>query len=62
MKISLIQVPYDFGHEQVGMGKGPIRYIQAGVDRKLLNSGFEVKVETVKRDVPAGDGFKSIRQ
>ncbi len=54
MKIRLIQVSYDLGHEQVGMGKGPIRYIQAGADRKLLNSGFEVKVETIKRDVPAG--------
>ena len=55
MKISLIQVPYHLGQEQVGMGKGPIRFIQAGADRNLLDKGFEVKVETIKRDVPAKD-------
>lgn len=61
MKISLIQVPYDLGEEQVGMGKGPIRYIQAGADRKLLDRGFEVKVETVKRDIPTeNDMLKKI--
>ncbi len=54
MKICLIQVPYDLGQELVGMGKGPIRYIQAGADRKLLVCGFEVKINVVKRDVPAG--------
>ncbi len=55
MKINLIQVPYDLGEEQVGLGKGPIRFIQAGADRNLLDQGFEVKVETIKRDVPAKD-------
>ncbi len=55
MKIHLIQVPYDLGEEQVGMGKGPIRFIQAGADRNLLDHGFEVKVETITRDAPAKD-------
>ncbi|MFX1466017.1 MAG: arginase family protein [Promethearchaeota archaeon] len=55
MKISLIQVPYHLGQEQVGMGKGPIRFIQEGADRNLLEQGFEVKVEIIKRDVPEKD-------
>ncbi|MFX1298517.1 MAG: arginase family protein [Promethearchaeota archaeon] len=55
MKISLIQVPYHLGQEQIGMGKGPIRFIQAGADRNLLDQGFEVNVETIKRDVPVID-------
>ena len=55
MKIHLIQVPYDLGEEEVGMGKGPIRFIQAGADRNLLDQGFEVKVTTIKRDIPAQD-------
>lgn len=55
MKICLIQVPYHLGQEQVDMGKGPTRYIQAGADRNLIDQGFEVKVETIERDVPAKD-------
>lgn len=55
MKISLIQVPYHLGQEQVGMGKGPTRFIQAGADRNLLDQGFEVRVEIVKRDTAAED-------
>jgi arginase len=55
MKISLIQVPYHLGQEQVDMGQGPTGYIQAGADRNLIDQGFEVKVETVKRNVPEKD-------
>jgi arginase len=50
MKINLIQVPYHLGQEQVDMGQGPTEYIQAGADRNLIEQGYEVKVETVKRD------------
>lgn len=59
LKICLIQVPYDLGQEQVGMGKGPIRYMQAGADQILLDRGFEVKIETVQRTVPDEDDLIS---
>ncbi|MHA2061221.1 MAG: arginase family protein [Candidatus Sifarchaeia archaeon] len=55
MKINLILVPYDLGQENVGMGAGPTRYMQAGADRELLDQGFEVKSETIKRDVSNED-------
>lgn len=56
MKINLILVPYDLGQENVGMGKGPIRLLQEGnVDRMLMERGFEVRVDTIQRDVPAED-------
>ncbi|MFX1521047.1 MAG: arginase family protein [Promethearchaeota archaeon] len=56
MKICLIQVPYDLGQENIGMGKGPIHYIQKGnAENILMGRDFEVKVDYVKRDVPAED-------
>ena len=52
MKIRLIQVPYDLGQEKVGMGMGPIRLLQEGnADNMLLERGFEVRVDTIHRDV-----------
>ncbi len=56
MKIHLILVPYDLGQENVGMGKGPISLLQEGnADRMLMEKGFEVRVDTIQRDVPAED-------
>ncbi|MFQ6052329.1 MAG: arginase family protein [Candidatus Hydrothermarchaeota archaeon] len=48
MKISLIQVPYHLGQGCVGVGMGPVRYMQAGANRNLLDRGFELKVETIQ--------------
>lgn len=51
MRISLIQVPYHYGlvEARVGTGLGPVRYLEAGADRKLRGRGFEVDIQTVLR-------------
>ncbi|MFX1546049.1 MAG: arginase family protein [Promethearchaeota archaeon] len=48
MKIALIQVPFHLGQEKFGMGKGPIRFIEAGIDQNLKNKGHEVMVECIQ--------------
>ncbi|WP_165423792.1 arginase family protein [Ktedonosporobacter rubrisoli] len=52
MKIRLIQVPYDLGQENIGMGKAPERYLQAGVEEMLSRQGFTVTVERIQREGP----------
>ena len=60
MKISLIQVPYHLGRERVGMGLGPIRYLDAGIDQNLADQGFEVKIVTIQLTVPYIDELRAI--
>ncbi|HET8844327.1 MAG TPA: hypothetical protein VFN35_22865, partial [Ktedonobacteraceae bacterium] len=55
VKIRLIQVPYDLGQENVGMGKAPQRYLQAGAEELLSNQGFTVTVERIQREGPFQD-------
>ena len=49
-RLSLIQVPYDYGFSQarVGAGRGPQRYVEAGAPRALQDLGFEVVVHSVE--------------
>lgn len=60
MKISLIASPYDLGREGEGMGAGPIRYLESGVEHALADRGFEVEVDTVERGEPFGDEFSAV--
>lgn len=60
MKINLIQVPYHLGRENVGMGKAPARYLEAGVEQNLVERGFEVKTTTVKLTEPFKDELSAI--
>lgn len=60
MKISLIQVPFHLGRERIGMGLGPIHYLDAGLDQRLADKGFEIKVETIQLTVPHIEGLKAI--
>jgi arginase len=60
MKLHLIQVPYDLGREEVGMGKAPQRLLQAGADQLLAEQGFEVSVERVRREQPYRDEHSAI--
>ncbi len=60
MKISLIQVPFHLGQERVGMGLGPLRFIEAGIHQSLLDQGVEVKVETVHPNRFFDDELKTI--
>ncbi|WP_455464089.1 arginase family protein, partial [Candidatus Hodarchaeum mangrovi] len=48
MKIALIQVPFHLGKENIGMGKGPIRFLNAGIDQNLKDQGYQVKVERIR--------------
>ncbi len=50
MKVALIASPYDLGREHVGMGAGPIRYLEAGAAEFLSERGFEVDATVVERD------------
>ncbi|MFX0122211.1 MAG: arginase family protein [Candidatus Hodarchaeota archaeon] len=48
MKIALISVPFHLGKENVGMGSGPIHYLNAGIDQNLRNQGYQVKIEKIQ--------------
>ncbi|MFW9905367.1 MAG: arginase family protein [Candidatus Thorarchaeota archaeon] len=48
MKVTLISVPFHLGQENVGMGRGPIRYLNAGIDQKLRTQGHQVKIEAIQ--------------
>ena len=52
MKIRLIQLPYHLGRERTGMGMGPVRYLEAGAEKRLRGLGHEVAVETIARARP----------
>ncbi len=60
MKISLIQVPFHLGRERIGMGLGPIHYLDAGLDQRLADKGFEVKVETIQLRTPQSEMIKAV--
>ena len=60
MKLHVIQVPYDLGREEVGMGKAPPRFLQAGADHLLAEQGYEVSVERVQRAQPYRDEHSAI--
>jgi arginase len=51
MNIQIIQVPYDSGFRNVRTGKGPVHFIQNGIDAILQNSGHGVNVSTVKSNL-----------
>jgi arginase len=50
MKIQIILVPYDSGHKDVRMGRGPGAFIQSGLVDLLRNDGHEVELEWIKLD------------
>lgn len=58
MKIALIACPYDLGRERVGMGAGPVRYLEAGVESSLSGKDIKVSVETIDREGPFKDEFQ----
>lgn len=60
MKIALITSPYDLGREGEGMGAGPMRYLESGVEHALADRGFEVEVDTVERGEPFGDELSAV--
>ncbi|MFW9992627.1 MAG: arginase family protein [Candidatus Odinarchaeota archaeon] len=60
MKICLIQVPYHLGKKAVGMGLGPVRFLQSNLVQNLLDRGYELKIVSVQLDKPIDDELEGI--
>lgn len=60
LKIALINVPFHLGKEEVGMGMGPVRYLEAGVSQNLKDQGYNVKIEKIQPIKQYDDVMKSI--
>ncbi|MES2177805.1 MAG: arginase family protein [Gemmatimonadota bacterium] len=54
MNVHLILVPYDSGHRDLRMGRGPSRLYEAGISSALEQTGAKVTVTTI--DLPS-DSF-----
>ncbi len=48
MEFGLILVPYHLGVERIGMGLGPERFLQAGIQRELGSRGHGIHTETIE--------------
>jgi arginase len=48
MRVQLIQVPYDSGHRDTRMGRGPGHLIRHGAAEELRLAGHEVGLETIE--------------
>ncbi len=55
MDVRLIQVAYHLGHERVGMGLGPVRYLEAGAAGELSRRGHAVRVEEIRLEEQASN-------
>jgi arginase len=55
MQVCLIVVPYSCGDEYHGAGRGPDRFLEAGVVELLEHKGTIVNVSRVVRDTPFRD-------
>lgn len=60
MTITLLSVPDHLGRGAVGVGRGPIRYLDAGAERALRERRHEVAVETIERTATAGSESAAI--
>ena len=48
MKVRILAVPYDSGHENVRMGRGPERLLELGLDEGIRRRGHTASVEFVR--------------
>jgi arginase len=53
MQVQVIMVPYDSGHREARMGRGPGHLVRRGLPERLETAGHDVAVESVE----AGEGF-----
>jgi arginase len=60
VNLSLILVPYDLGREDVGSGRGPQAYVEAGAAATLRSLGHHVKVATAQRRGPFRDELEAV--
>lgn len=52
MRIGIIAVPYHLGQENVGLGAGPTRWLEAGLVDALRSAGHDVDLRVVRRRGP----------
>lgn len=50
MKIDLIQVPYHLGRFKKGLGLGPVKLMEIGIDSALKEKGHEVRLDSIEID------------
>ena len=51
--VTIIAVPYDSGQRGVRMGRGPLHFLEHGIEAALQEQGYAISVKTVE----APDGF-----
>lgn len=56
MRVALILIPYDSGRRAERLGAGPLRLLDAGLERRLSAAGHGVRVHTAE---PPTDGWKA---
>jgi len=60
VRLTLIAVPYDLGRADVGSGRGPAAYLQAGVAEALRARGHDVNVVTARRSTPFANELQAV--
>lgn len=60
LKIALINVPFHLDKEEDGMGRGPVRYLEAGIGQNLKEQDYNVKIEKIRLIEQYDDVMKSI--
>lgn len=48
MHVQLFSVPYDSGHENVRMGRGPAHFLEFGLEERLREDGHEIEANTIR--------------
>ncbi|MDZ7344427.1 MAG: arginase family protein, partial [candidate division KSB1 bacterium] len=60
MNISLLQVPYFLAREDVGMGRGPKKFVEAGAARELEQLDHRVTVTIVRHQATEEDELNAV--
>jgi arginase len=60
LKVALILVPFHLDKENFGMGKGPLRFLKAGLVQNLKDHGYQVRIERIKLQKQSNDELKTI--
>ena len=53
-------VPFHLDKENIGMGKGPIRFLNEGIVQNLKDQGYQVRVERIQIQKQSNDELKTI--
>jgi arginase len=56
----VIEAPFHMGLEEVGVGRGPARFLRAGADKALAENGTPAQVLHVRKREPAAAGLDGV--